>query len=81
MSRELDRPAAVRGAAVVSLVALVACALTSDALAGRLPADPVAGGHDISSRVAAIAGRIRAVEPTVSRELPPEAKIAQWRNR
>jgi hypothetical protein len=35
----------------------------------------------LSARVAAIVERIRLLEPTLLRDLPPEAKIAQWRNR
>jgi hypothetical protein len=35
----------------------------------------------LAARVAAIAERVRSAEPTLVRELPPEVKIAQWRNR
>jgi hypothetical protein len=35
----------------------------------------------LAARVATIAERIRSAEPTLVRELPPEVKIAQWRNR
>jgi len=34
----------------------------------------------LAARVGAIAERIRSGEPALVRELPPEAKIAQWRN-
>jgi hypothetical protein len=81
MCYELDRPALLQGAAVVTLVAAVACALASDACASRLPVEPSAGEQELSARVAAIVERIRLGEPTLPRDLPPEAKIAQWRNR
>jgi hypothetical protein len=81
MSNELDRRLPLgQGTAVVCLVALVACALASDAVA-RLPAEPSAGERDLSARVTAIVERIRLGQPALQRDLPPEVKIAQWRNR
>jgi|HubBroStandDraft_6_1064221.scaffolds.fasta_scaffold619291_1 hypothetical protein len=80
MSNELDMPLGQR-TAVVSLVAVFACALASDAVASRLPTEPSAGEVDLSARVAAIVERIRLSEPALQRDLPPEVKIAQWRNR
>jgi hypothetical protein len=55
--------------------------LAGDAVASRLPAEPSASERDLSARVAAIVERIQLGEPTLQRDLPPEAKIAQWRNR
>jgi hypothetical protein len=82
MSNELDRRLPLgQGTAVVCLVALVACALASDAVASRLPAEPSAGERDLSARVTAIVERIRLGKPALQRDLPPEVKIAQWRNR
>jgi hypothetical protein len=81
MGCKLDRPASLQGAAVVTVVAAVACALAYDASANRLPVEPSAGDQELSARVAAIIERIRVREPTLLRDLPPEAKIAQWRNR
>jgi hypothetical protein len=81
MSCKLDRPASLQGAAVITVVAAVACALACDANASRLPVEPSAGDQELSARVAAIVERIRLLEPTLLRDLPPEAKIAQWRNR
>jgi hypothetical protein len=78
MSSKLNRPASLQGAAVV---AAVACAFACDANASRLPVEPNAGDQELSARVAAIVERIRLLEPTLLRDLPPEAKIAQWRNR
>ena len=78
--RDLRLPLA-QGAAVVSLVAVVACALAGDAVASRLPAEPSAGEQDLSARVAAIVQQIRLREPAIQRDLAPEVKIAQWRNR
>jgi hypothetical protein len=80
MGYKLDRPASLQGAAVVTVVAAVACALACDARASRLPVEPSAGDQ-LSARVAAIVERIRLREPRLLRDLPPEAKIAQWRNR
>ena len=82
MSNPHDRkPPAGRAAAVASLVAIVACALAGDALARQSPAEPTVAEPELAARVAAIAERIRSAEPTLVRELPPEVKIAQWRNR
>jgi hypothetical protein len=82
MSNELDRRLPLgQGTAVVCLVALVACALASDAVASRLPAEPSACERDLSARVTAIVERIRLGKPALQRDLPPEVKIAQWRNR
>jgi hypothetical protein len=36
---------------------------------------------DLSARVAAIVEQIRLREPAIQRDLAPEVKIAQWRNR
>ena len=81
MPDESDRPALLQGAAVVSLVAVVACVAAGDARAIRLPAEPSAGEQQLSARVAAIVERIRLDHPTLLRDLPPEAQLAQWRNR
>jgi hypothetical protein len=81
MSNHRDRrPPLSQGTASVSLVAVVACALASDALASQPPAEPSVGERALSARVGAISERIRSGEPTLVRELPAEAKIAQWRN-
>ena len=82
MSNPHDRkPPAGRAATVASLVAVVACALAGNALARQSPAGPGVAEPELAARVAAIAERIRSAEPTLVRELPPEVKIAQWRNR
>ena len=82
MSHHHDRkPPAGHAAAIASLVAVVACALAGDALARQSPAEPAVAEPELAARVAALAERIRIVEPTLVRELPPEVKIAQWRNR
>ena len=81
MSNDLDpRSPLCKGTVVASLVAAVTCALASDALASRLPADPRAGEQELSARVAAIVERVRLIDPALVRDLPPEKKIAQWRN-
>ena len=82
MSNPQDRkPPAGHAAAVASLVAIVACALAGDALARQSPAGPGVAEPELAARVAAIAERIRSSEPTLVRQLPPDVKIAQWRNR
>ena len=81
MSNNLDpRSPLCKGTVVVSLVAAVTCALASDALASRLPADRCTGEQELSARVAAIVEHVRLVNPALVRDLPPEKKIAQWRN-
>jgi hypothetical protein len=81
MSNELDRrPSLGRGTAVVSLTAVLTCALASDALAGRSPAEPSVGERELSARVATIVERICLIKPTLQRDLPPARKIVQWRN-
>jgi hypothetical protein len=81
MPNELDPPAVARGSVVVSLVAVMACVLASPAHASRFPADPGASEQELSARIATIVERIRLGEPALVRDLPPEAKVAQWRNR
>jgi hypothetical protein len=81
MSNHCYRKSLGKGKAVASLVGVVACVLASDSLARQSPAEPSVGEQTLSARVAAIAERIRSAEPTIVRELPPEVKIAQWRNR
>jgi hypothetical protein len=71
-------PAPLQGVAVVTLVSVVACALACDARASQ-PAS--AGDQELSARVSAIVERIRLLEPRLLRDLPPEVKIVQWRNR
>ena len=80
MSSKPDRtPTSVQAAAAVSLVALVACALASDAHASRLPVEPGVADGELSARVGTIIERVRAGEPTLLPQLPPEPKMA-WRN-
>jgi hypothetical protein len=55
--------------------------LAGDALARQSPAEPAVAEQELAARVAAIAERVRSAEPTLVRDLPPEVKIAQWRNR
>ena len=69
----------VKGTAF-SVVTAVACVLAGDALAGRPAIGQATGERELSERVAAVAERVRLSAPTLRRELPPEHKIAQWRN-
>jgi hypothetical protein len=81
MSNDLDpRSPLLKGTVVATLVAAVTCALASDALASRLPADRCTGEQELSARVAAVVAHVRLVNPALVRDLPPEKKIAQWRN-
>jgi hypothetical protein len=80
MSNDLDRRLRLcKGTVVVSLVAAVTSVFASDAFASRLTAEPRAGEQEISARVAAIAERIRLVDPALLPQLPPGPKMA-WRN-
>jgi hypothetical protein len=62
--------------AAVSLVALVACALAKDAHAHRLPTEPSVGEGKLSTSIAAIAERVRAIEPKLLPQLLPKPKMA-----
>jgi len=80
MSNQSDRRSPFgQGSAIASLVAAVACTFASDALASQSPARP--DERELAARVAAIVERIRLVDPALVRNVPPEMKIAQWRNR
>jgi len=70
-----------RGITVVPLLAVIASALASTALAGVPPHEPTAHEWDIPSRIAALRERILVGDPTLAQSLPLESKIAQWRNR
>jgi len=80
MGNRLDLPVPLQGAALVTLVSLIACALARDARSTQLAVEPRAGDQNLSARVSAIVERMRILEPTLLRDLPPEWKIAQWRN-
>ena len=81
MSTQLDRrPYLVAGSFAVSLVAAVACVWASDAVASRPTVEPRVRDQELSARVAGIVERVRRAEPALVRDLPPETKIAQWRN-
>jgi len=75
------RPPLGQGTVAVSLVAVVACAFASDALANLAPVRPSVSDRELSARVAAFVERVRLVDPALLRYLPQDMKIAQWRNR
>ena len=75
------RPHLRHGPTVVSLVAALTCAFASDASASRTSVAARVDNEQLADRVAAIVEQIRLSEPTLIRDLPPDAKIAQWRNR
>jgi hypothetical protein len=80
MSMEIDRrPALGRGTAFASLIAVVACAIASDAGTGT-PSELQSRGQDLSARVATLAEQIRLVEPAINQDSPPAVQLAQWRN-
>ena len=81
MRNKFHLSASLQGAAVVTLVSVVACALAREAGASRLAVEPSTGDQELSARVSAIVERIRLLEPRLLRDLPPEVKIVQWRNR
>jgi hypothetical protein len=78
---EQKRPHPRHGPTVVSLVAALTCAFASDASASRSSVPARVDSDHLAARVAAIVERIRQVEPTLIRDLPPDSKVAQWRNR
>jgi hypothetical protein len=69
-----------QGPAVVSLVAAVACALAGEAYASGIPIAPSLDKPELAVRVATVVERIRNAEPTILSNLPPNLRIAQWRN-
>ncbi len=80
MSKELDpRLGLDKKTAGVSLIAVLACALASDA-PSLTATEQSAGALELSARVATLAERIRLARPALAAELPHERKIAQWRN-
>ena len=81
MRNKFHLPACLQRAAVVTLVSVVTCALAREAGANRSAVEPSAGDQELSARVSAIAERIRLLEPRLLRDLPPDVKIVQWRNR
>jgi len=72
-------PTSVQVVAVVSLVALVACALANDAHASRPPVESGVADAELSARVGTIIKCVRAGEPTLLPQLPPKPKMA-WGN-
>jgi hypothetical protein len=80
MSNDDDRRSAPGGRTAVSLVAVLTCALASEALAGLSPAKSTGTEQDLSARVASIAALVRQADPALVHSLPPEMKTAQWRN-
>jgi len=81
MSNDVDRRRQLStGTVVVSLIAAVTGAWGSDALASRPTVAARGGDQELSARVAAIVERVRLVDPALMRDLPPQTKIAQWRN-
>jgi hypothetical protein len=80
MSKEYYRSSTLNPGKAASLTAIVAFALAGNVSATAPSGEPVRSERALSERVAGIAERIRLLEPILQRELPPEAKVAQWRN-
>jgi len=80
MSSQSEKPFG-QGTAVVSLVAALTCACAGNALASRPSAAPEPGEAGLSARVAAVAKRVQAIEPTLLRDIGNSRILAQWRNR
>jgi hypothetical protein len=69
-------------AATGSLVALVASAVASAALANVPGVNSEGLDRDISARVASVAATMAKIGPPSLRDVVgPEMKVAQWRNR
>ena len=82
MSNKPDRRVTLlQDTAAISLVAALACGLSSQANASRPESESNAAPHTLASRVATIVEWVRAGEPVLLRNLPPETKMAQFRNR
>jgi hypothetical protein len=80
MSNRPDRtPPSIRAATAVSLVAIFAGALTSDASASRLPVDSKAADEELTACVRTIIARVRTSEPALLQQLVPKTKMA-WSN-
>jgi hypothetical protein len=77
--RNCGRPLG-QGAAVMSLIAALTCALTADALATQAPIDTSVSEPELSARAGALRERVRLLNPTLLRNLPENKKIVQWRN-
>jgi hypothetical protein len=72
MSNKPDRRTILtRETTAVSIVAALACVLSSDANASRPAAEANVGAQDLATRA----------EPTILRDLPAVTKMAQFRNR
>jgi hypothetical protein len=80
MSKDVDRRSALGERTAVSLVAMLACALASDALASVPSVQPGGGERDLATRAAAIVDVVRQTQPALVQTLPPDVKLAQWRN-
>ena len=82
MSNKPDRRTILtRETTAVSIVAALACVLSSEANANRPAAEANVGAQDLSPRAASIVEWSRLREPPVLRALPAVTKMAQWRNR
>lgn len=81
MSNKPDRRVTLlQDTAAISLVAALTCGLPNQAMASRLDAKPTAAPSTLASRVATIVEWVRVGEPALL-NLPPQAKMAQFRNR
>ena len=65
---------------IISLVALVACAMANDARANQSRVEHLIGDQELSARVDTIAERIRQADPILQHSMPPTVKMVQWRN-
>jgi hypothetical protein len=79
MTKDLDHRSALGERTAISLVALLACVLAGDASASVTSVQPSRSERDLATRAAAIASLVRETQPTLQ-SLPPDVKLAQWRN-
>jgi hypothetical protein len=59
---------------------VLACALAGDASASVTSVQPGRSDQDLAVRAAAIASLVRQTQPALLQSLPPDVKLAQWRN-
>jgi hypothetical protein len=73
-------PASGRGTAVLSLVAVMACAAAVDPGQIAPSTDFKLSDHGLSLRIESLAKQIRKIDPLLSQSLSPSVQLAQWRN-
>ncbi|MET0743743.1 MAG: hypothetical protein ABWY78_10270 [Microvirga sp.] len=79
MSTKPDRATALgHGSAVVSLVALIACAVQVDTIVPSKTAE--ADGRALSDRIFSLSHEVRLLKQTADQSEMKHLQLAQWRN-